>query len=66
MGVPHSGQKPCARLFPLSAVLINLRRRISLKVLGMLAMLARNAVPVSLWQSVQWHTLTVAGSTSAS
>jgi hypothetical protein len=28
-------------------------------------MLVRNAVPVSLWQSVQWQTLTVAGSTSA-
>ena len=29
-------------------------------------MLVRHAVPVSLWQSVQWQTLTVAGSTSAS
>src|SRR5262249_45133210 len=29
-------------------------------------MLVRNAMPVSFWQSVQWQTLTVAGSTSAS
>jgi hypothetical protein len=29
-------------------------------------MLVRKAVPVSLWQSAQWQTLTVAGSTSAS
>jgi hypothetical protein len=26
----------------------------------------RNAVPVNRWQSVQWHTLTEFGSTSAS
>ena len=30
------------------------------------AMLARNAEPVSIWQSRQWHTFTVPGSTSAS
>ena len=29
-------------------------------------MVARNAVPVSFWQSVQWQTLIVPGSTSAS
>src|SRR5439155_14848898 len=36
------------------------------KLPGRLATLVRNAVPVRVWQSVQWHTRTVFESTSAS
>src|SRR5438105_12950293 len=67
-GEPQFAQKACTRRAPLSATLMYSRGlpvRTRKRSAGA-AMLARKAEPVSIWQSRQWQTLTVPGSTSAS
>src|SRR5882672_7301189 len=67
-GEPQFAQKAWVRRAPLSATLtysrgLPVRMR---KPSAGAGMPARNAVPESIWQSWQWHTLTVPGFTSAS